>query len=322
MENKIIQEYKDGLTLTRISENNNISRYNVTKILKKHGVYKQTKEKRHNVRKCDISQNDIKIIIDMWNDGDSTTKIGERFQCNKSTIRDILIENGIDTKRQSYNFKKYEHDETYFDKIDTEEKAYWLGFITADGHITKNNACLIISLELGDISHLERFKKDIKSTSNISTKENLDSRYNKKTSSANITICSSKICKELKNKGLNHNKSWGFDVNKIKESVPEKLIHHFIRGYFDGDGSIGIYTQSYDNTRPLYNFSIVGIEDLLSFIQDKLELHNIKLRYDTRTKCMYILKSGNKQDIQRIREYLYHDATIYLQRKYDIFEKI
>ncbi len=228
----------------------------------------------------------------------------------------ILKENNVwEDKR--YKYFKNEH---YFDKIDTEKKAYWLGFIIADGHISKENQIMI---GIKDENLLDDLSNEI-SNGNIpiTKQEKFDKKSNKNIIIYSFSMRSKIMTNCLKNMGLNNRKSWGFDVSELKKHIPEKLINHFIRGYFDGDGSVGIYTQTHNKEKKYYNLSIVGIENLLIWFKETLLLNNIKIRYDKRTKCMYILKTSNPQDIRRIKDFLYNQATIYLKRKYETIEKI
>ena len=105
-------------------------------------------------------------------------------------------------------------------------------------------------------------------------------------------------------------------VCKFPVTVPDNLIHHFIRGYFDGDGCISI--SNTDHLR--YKFSIVGGKDILEKMQKYLSgtyLYHFKNR-----EHIVELQTGNIENIRNIFDYLYKDATIFLPRKYDKFCKI
>lgn len=74
--------------------------------------------------------------MELYNSGLSTVKIGKMFGKHYSTVRNILINNGVKLRSNKINSRKYTINENYFKNIDTEEKAYWLGFIYADGYIS------------------------------------------------------------------------------------------------------------------------------------------------------------------------------------------
>jgi intein/homing endonuclease len=150
-------------------------------------------------------------------------------------------------------------DENVFDSIDTEEKAYWLGFIYADGCIGSSDNSLEISLKSSDSEHLEKFNSFIKGPSN-------------KVKIGNVK-CGDKICERCR--WAIHN----FHIHEVLNSygcVPAKslilefpnesifknksLIRHFIRGYWDGDGCL-----SYCDKKHLCpNASVLGTENFLS----------------------------------------------------------
>lgn len=97
------------------------------------------------------------------------------------------------------------------------------------------------------------------------------------------------------------------------DQVPKDLIPHFIRGYFDGDGCI---TSSKSNIK----WSILGTSNFLSSIQDimveKLQLNKTKIY---KAKNIYSLEYKGRKQIKTIKEWLYNDATIFLERKYNKF---
>ena len=66
--------------------------------------------------------------------------------------------------------RTYTLDEKYFDKIDSQNKAYILGFIYADGSI--NKGCLNITLSNKDVEILEFIKDELKYSGKISIKKN------------------------------------------------------------------------------------------------------------------------------------------------------
>ena len=115
----------------------------------------------------------IDDIINDYKNGLSLRKIQAKYHVNRNNISKILKENNIQIRTQVITSKKYFADETFFDVINTEEKAYWLGFIYADGYITtkrnNGNQSLGITLSKSDKEHLEKFKRSIKSNHPINT---------------------------------------------------------------------------------------------------------------------------------------------------------
>lgn len=96
------------------------------------------------------------------------------------------------------------------------------------------------------------------------------------------------------------------------EQVPSHLIHHFMRGYFDGDGCISTSRQGKD-----LRFEVLGTYEFLTMYEQTLGV-NIKEPKQTKSQA-FIVQHGGNQQVKKIYEYLYKDATIYLERKRNIF---
>lgn len=225
-----------------------------------------------------------------------------------------------------YNInRKHKVNHEYFDKIDSEEKAYWIGFLWADGSLSKTSKrCLeknrlAVAQTTKDINQLIMLKKALNSDSIIKTKT-VNNNYAKEKSISTLTINSTYLCKTLEAHGMSK-KETRTDIPKM----PKTLIRHFIRGYFDGDGCLSIYEQhvcKYTINRQ--EFSLTGNEPLLLKIQSIFEENtnvskNIQIKNYKRTKKAVSLRYGGKVSVQAIFEYLYKNATVYNENKYNKF---
>ena len=170
-----------------------------------------------------------------------------------------------------------------------------------------------IKLNQKDKILLELFKKDIEAENPV-FEERIDKRS--KSMMSGIFIVSDKIFNDLGNLNCIPRKT--FKIDSIPNGVPYNLISHFIRGYFDGDGSV-----NFNKDKSLI-FQIVGQEEFLIKIKTLIEEEtkiNLKMYADKRTKGLYALHTGNKQYISRLYAFLYKDATRYLPRKKILFEQ-
>ena len=211
----------------------------------------------------------------------------------------------------------------YFEKIDIDHKAYWLGFLYADGYILqgrkeqKNESdALGISLARNDIYLLEILKEDLKSENPIKFYQNSRKSNYKDTWYGRLIIYSNKMTADLIDKGCLKNKTFKLKFPSDTQ-VPKHLLHHFIRGYFDGDGSL--YRQK---NRCKYGISFCGTKEMLEGIRNFLGKENVKLRQrwpERNNNNYYLALCGNKQ-IEKIMSILYKDATIFLKRKHEVFE--
>ena len=210
---------------------------------------------------------------------------------------------------------------TFFEKIDTEEKAYWLGFIFADGAVCKNNT-LEICLAIKDLEHLRKFKEAIESEHNIrkgiSTTPN-GQRYER----CSFAITNKKLADDLRKFGLHNKKT--YDCSIPFDLIPEHLYHHFVRGLFDGDGSVfklGTQKEKWKEERlGVVVLTTASIQMANDVINSLFDYGNICCTYtiDHRNVDLYDVKINKSREIQRFYNWLYNDATIYLERKYNIF---
>lgn len=212
--------------------------------------------------------------------------------------------------------KKYRVDENVFDRIDTPEKAYWLGFIAADGGIGKNY--LNITLQKRDKEHLEKFKKFLKS--NLPIKLTKDKKY------AKIFVSRKNIIKSLEKYGILPRKS----KRLIFPNINTRYHPDFIRGYFDGDGCLSINVSR--TGRKNLHFAIdSGTRSFLEKIQgiliENLGLSKTKIqhrkRYNGKTlnEGHVIDYTGNLQ-VPRIFNYLLQNSDVKLERKYKALMEI
>lgn len=100
------------------------------------------------------------------------------------------------------------------------------------------------------------------------------------------------------------------------KNLPKKYNRHFIRGFFDGDGSISISKE-----KGYYTFSIVSTNLMLDWIHKELDFMG-NIYKDKRREKSYYLNIGGRQQVLKIKNYLYDDAVVFLQRKYDVFSQI
>ncbi len=221
--------------------------------------------------------------------------------------------------------RKHFFNEDYFENIDTEEKAYWLGFIAADGSVVKsseyNSYRLYINLSHVDKNHLEKFRNAIGANDIVLQEYTSTIGFCNPngTTTSRIVLNSLKLCEDLAKYHIHQRKSYDIEMPNIDND----LIPHYLRGLFDGDGS---YYYRYDakNNRYRYVFEVVGASEVfLKQIQEYLLSVNIKTNIYYRKETNSIrLMSGSKQEILKLINLLYSDANIYLDRKYKKINEI
>jgi intein/homing endonuclease len=213
--------------------------------------------------------------------------------------------------------RKYTLNENFFEKIDSEQKAYWLGFISADGTIVvtnkqTNSLRLRINIHEKDRNLLEMFKEDLESDSPI--KEYVTNKNKKfESKQVKIDINSKKICNDLFKLGITSNKTNTLTM----PNIPINMLQHFIRGYFDGDGCFNYYKNKTNNGYK-FCFEVVGNSiGILHSIQTIFQENNIVTTiYTRKNNNSYRLMTCNKNQIKLIIKYMYKNSNVYLNRKF------
>lgn len=260
-------------------------------------------------------------IVNMYESGNSSIAIAKHYQCSVNSIKRFLNKNNVQLRSNKINSKKNFCDEKYFETIDTDEKAYWLGFIFADGYVSKiESPKLGISLSNKDRDHLVKFKEAISFTGEIKDYI-VTSGYKPGVTYSRIIMTSEKIVDDLFRYNLIEKKSLILDR---PQNLDPAFYFSFIRGYFDGDGCITTGTPTKNAKH--YSINITGTENLLLFIKEQIELNNIAVinKFYQRKKespALNIKFGGNKQ-VLKFFHYAYDDATVYLERKYKIFAEV
>ena len=261
-------------------------------------------------KKSRFTSNDIINMKSMYDSGNSLRKIAKYYGVHYNSIYSIFKKNGFAIRSYSYSNRKHYINENYFDNIDTQNKAYFLGLLFADGCNCSNNR-IILSLQEKDKHILESLVKELECNYEIKT-----TKYNEKNSNwqnqCKLDITNKHMSHVLYDIGMVYAKSLVLDFPK---DIPEYLIPHFLRGYMDGDGCIyfkeGRYFCSITSTEKF----CLKIQDILSKIGVETHLYNTK-NENTSTRTLYI---WNKDSCKKFLDYIYNDAELYLFRKYNIY---
>lgn len=269
-------------------------------------------EKKLRYNEIYFSQEDSEKIKDLYLSGNSTVKIGQLFGVSHKKIAKVLEEFGI--PRTGVGRRRYGINECYFDEIDTPNKAYILGFFYADGSNNRNKCTVSMSLEEGDFDILEKIRKEIESEKeleflNYSNKHDFGYTYKNQ---YRLLLFSSHICDSLIRHGMVPNKSLILEFPEIRDD----LLPHFIRGYFDGDGSVyhGKRKTQFTLTITSTNSFCNTLKDIVEkFVGINCHIYDAS-NHNGVTKVFAI--SGRNQ-IKSFMDWIYNDADLFLQRKYD-----
>ena len=252
----------------------------------------------------------IKEYLETPEEDRSLTKVGEKYGVRRQTISKYLKDMGIEVVNYQNRARL---DETVFDSMDTEEQFYWLGFLYADGNISKTGNRLEVALALKDIDHLEKFRNFLKLTTEIKTVLR-NGHY-----ICRLYVRNKHLWETLNNLGCVPCKSLILEFPKKEIFKNNKMfILHFIRGYVDGDGCLSYYWNK-QHTSINTQVSIVSTESFLNSIKKLFGnkhgyIHN-KSSKDWENKAYQLTFNG--AIARKFARYLYEKATIYMQRKYE-----
>lgn len=285
-------------TLKQLGEELNIHEKTLREKIKQYGIEYTTSNK-----KITFTKEQIKEIIKEYNSGISLKKVGEKYGTNEVTLSKILKENNIDiTKLDRYGKHIYFNlNNRIFENIDTEEKAYWLGFILADGYIDAKYQHLEVGLREDDKEHLEKLKKFLNADTKL--------RYKAKTKSYTLYICSKDICRDLKKHGVENAKSLTCRLNMDIMNNP-KLRNHYLRGFWDGDGSVYITKEN------RFQISFVKNQYIINDIRENISQFKDMKPQNKKGTQGYQISIAHKKSLDFIKD-IYKDSHVYLDRKFN-----
>lgn len=256
---------------------------------------------------------DAETIVKLYNEENKSIKaLGKLYNCDERLISKILKNNNVNIRKGRYYNKIYHINEAFFDTIDTEEKAYILGFLYADGSSNGVDR-FSINLAIYDRDILEKIRKALESNAPIKIKNGYKIKNTNYTGAptASLTIHNTKLCQRLQELGVIQKKTYILD---FPEFIPENLIPHFVRGYFDGDGTI---TR---NRKGEPRIGLISTRRFLEKLQLKMSFLEKPLPIQGRKKLnenIGIIDILDKEAVRKFCEWVYKDANIYCERKYN-----
>ena len=295
----ILKWYELGETIEHIARKLEISNKYVRKIIKESNLI------RHVVYKKDI---DIAKLVQTYLNNKDIEKTAQTFYITITKAKQLIRNEGIyiSKSRKQFNWTK-------FNIIDTEEKAYWLGFIYADGYLSKNGT-LSIALNSKDVNHLKKFAQFMECDESY-IKNKVQKYNNTEYFSVRLDLSHQQLAQDLQKLGIHAAKSLDLVFPSV-DIVPIYLQNHFIRGYFDGDGCV----MTKETSSQKLQVSLAGTESFLKSIQECSKTTDKNL---IKHKCskhpIYYLRLKILSSIKFL-SYLYTNSTIYLERKKNLWD--
>ncbi len=273
------------------------------------------------MRKSRNPQNDerfnLELILNLQDEGKNVKEISEIIGINKKTLDYRLKKLGI---RLNTLRDRYQKNHQYFDNIDTEVKSYLLGFIVADGCIRETRTkkgnitkCLTFCNSINDLEVINLIQKELGLT--IPIRHSVSS-FGKEV--VHYTITSTYLVDCLINKYLIiPNKTLDINFKFPLEKIPENLIRHFIRGFFDGDGTINNYTNQKTKRIGFVFTSKIFMDQINEILKNKIpDIHVSIQERKGKTTTYYVTNiSLGGEKIKKLFDFFYLDSTVFLSRK-------
>lgn len=255
----------------------------------------------------DLSNIEKSEILNQRKIGTTEKEISVKFDISLRQYYNLLKLNNVERKNKVV---RYNFDEDYFESIDTEDKAYFLGFIVADGSVNSISNVIQITQKEPDI--LYEFKKYIKYEGDLIKSKTRDV--------FDIKISSSKMKSDLLKLGISPNKTMSVSYPLI----PENLQSHFMRGVFDGDGCISIHHDRRDNSdRGQVNICSGSFVFIKEYVDNMVKYCGVKKNNIRQPKgTYYVIDWGGLSDVESVYEFLYKEANIFLKRKKETYDKV
>lgn len=306
---KIDQMFLEGKSILYIMKELDLGQCVVTKVLKDRGrnIYHKLKLVHDDYIKHEDE------VVELYNNGWKTKDIMKKFGVSQGLIHRTLKKYGIKFR----SLKKYSLDIYFFDNIDDEDKAYIVGFFLADGTIGEN----FIQMSLQDIDKyiLEKIKDKLKYTGPLLFKPRAKQNHRDQYC---LCIHDKDLAKQLRDKGGLHRKSWCLRYPFGK--IPHNLFPHFLRGYFDGDGSISYSKRGNSGSVNLWIHStydfLFDIDSIIkTFIDVDTQIYHAPNNISGSWRV--VNKSNKKKFLDWLYSYL-TPSSLFLQRKYDKYREI
>jgi transposase len=303
-EAELVSSYQAGMSVMQLASRYGISSSTVYTTLEYAGVVRRTNSDIF--RK--LSPLHEAEVIELYQQGLPASQISGRFNINDQTVYNILERHSVCRRSPSEAAITYPRNEHAFDAIDSEEAAYWLGFIAADGNVS--NGRLRLGLSTKDADHLRKLAVWISPDRPIYTGTNNLGRP-----VSTLEIGSHHLAETLGKYGIVPRKTY---VLKHLPEVPAPFMRHLIRGYVDADGYLSLRPK-YGATFGVVSFNGEIVEEIQNWLVQELAVSRTSIIH---SGVAWHYRQYGMLQVSKIASHLYSDAEIYLDRKYELAHQI
>lgn len=301
----MIKEYLNGARCLDLEKKYGICRSAILSTFYRRGI----KVRKDTIQMTDTTKN----MIELHKGGLSCDQISKKMNIKRGNVQAALNSRGLKGNRSFYRRSRHLND-NYFECINSEKRAYYLGLLFADGHVNKyeNKNTIFISLKKQDSYLVEDFKKEIEADNQIN--ERVFPKNPTWETQRYFTVSSKKMKEDLIRYGCTPQKS----LTAIFPKIDPEFIWHFIRGYFDGDGCIMAYHRS--DRRGLMKSIIICVSEYFgSALKDLLMEQFQIVSYVRKQGNIYNLTINRQDHIIKFRDLMYNNSSIWMERKRNKF---
>ncbi len=298
----IIRLYLSGMSVEEVGKSTKYNHKTISRVLKQSNTGRRGSKKLQEAQK-DFIVNNREIA--------TSTEIAKSMGFSLTSVNSFLRKQNLPSCKRSERLLRYSCNDNYFGQL-TPDTCYVAGFIAADGcvHDKRKSIALSIGLGIKDKDHLEKIKQQLQCTHPISISK----------SKTNVKCSLSIISKQLTADLYSH-----FKVTPRKsltlewpDHLPDELARHFLRGYFDGDGTWHSHIRK-NTEAPRLLFQLLGTTSFLEGARDLIVrscgVSPVAIYQPRATSQMRAFNYAGNRVSSRIAQWLYRDADLYLTRK-------
>lgn len=307
---------EEGLRFREIADMYGCSPSFITKIAKEYGIKAKTSGEWVAITNKVTKEQLYELYV---TEGKSTASIGKELGVSTNSVVRMLDKYKIPRRNKIESIRLYRSQTLSFNidffKNDSPEKFYVIGLLASDGCVSGN----FVKLTSKDRELVEYLKIIIECTNDV--REEPKMVNGRAQTYYHLYFSSPELVEILHHYGITERKSLTFS----HKNIPKKYLCDFVRGIFDGDGSLSIYRRK-DNGARAQKFSIVSaseefVKDLYSILTNEVGVSVNKITKDKRGKGIYSISVGKREDIIRLGEWMYgtNFNKFGLKRKKDKF---
>lgn len=315
--NAIIADYNNGKTISYLIKEYHHRFSTIKQCLKQNNINVRSKcEAMQGKNRKKLSEEEKQIIINKYNNGEGARAIGKNYNCGDYAVKNILRDNNIKLRTQSEstqisnkNRKKYFCNENYF-KYQNENMAYILGFLAADGTVALKSNEIKISVAEKDSDILNKIKKELEYTGKVKHTTN-----NKGFDIATLEITCAEYKKDLATFNIIPQKTFSFT---IPQALEKRYYPDFIRGYWDGDGTI-CTAGAHAIRASLCGAVKETLQQILNYLEEEYAIPKVTIYCRNEKTSLYYFQYSTNATKKLFNVLYYKQNLLYLDRKYKKF---